>query len=63
LKNYVHSTVEHTANPEHKAFFDTSTAASVRMAATVFNQATPEQKAHFVKTLQQWTDDFNRLSA
>jgi hypothetical protein len=63
LKDYIHSTVEHTANAEHKAYFDTSNAASVRMAATVFNQATPEQKAHFVKTLEQWMDDFTRLSA
>ncbi|MES2538905.1 MAG: DUF6279 family lipoprotein [Pseudomonadota bacterium] len=63
LKNYIHSTVERTANAEHRAYFEASSAASVRLAAMVFNQATPEQKAHFVKTLQQWVEDFTRLAA
>jgi hypothetical protein len=62
LKDYVNSTMDRFANPEHKAFFDASNAGSIHLTSVIINSATPTQKAHFVKTLQQWIDDFNALA-
>lgn len=63
LKNYVTATLDRFGNPEHKIFFDASTAGSARMTAVIINNTTPAQKEHFIKILQQWIGDFNALSA
>jgi hypothetical protein len=63
LKKYVSATLDRFGDPEHNHFFDTSVAASARMTAVIINNATPAQKEHFVRTLQQWINDFNKLSA
>jgi len=51
LKNYANATMERSANPEHKAFFEASHTASARMVATIINNTTPAQKDHFVQNL------------
>ncbi|MDB5761232.1 MAG: hypothetical protein JWQ21_227 [Herminiimonas sp.] len=62
LKDYIETTVNRSLNAEHKAFFDASANSSAHMMAVIVNGTTPAQKEHFVKTLQQWIDDFNVLS-
>ena len=63
LKEHTAAMMDRFANAEHKAFFEASTAGSIRLTAVVINIATPAQKEHFVKTSQHWIDDFNALSA
>ena len=63
LKDYAASVADSFANPEHKMFFDASRIGWARMVVVIINNATPGQKDHFIKTLQQWIGDFNALSA
>jgi hypothetical protein len=63
VKEYVADSLEKHATPEQKVFFDAYDASQRKMIALIFNIATPAQKQHFVDTLQQWIDDFNKLSA
>lgn len=62
LKDYINGTMDRFANPEHKVFFDAANAGSIRLASVIINNATPAQKARFVKNLQKWIDDFNALA-
>lgn len=63
IKEFAGDVIEKQATPEQKAFFETYDPAERKMIALIFNIATPEQKQYFVRTLQQWIDDFNKLSA
>lgn len=63
LKAYVATSAEHFTYAENKAFFDTSREGSVQMTAVIINLATPEQKAHAVKRLQKWIEDFQEMAA
>ncbi len=63
LKKFVAATVDHFGNKQHQAFFDESTAATAGMVANIMHIATPAQKTHFVRTLQDWIGDFNKLAA
>ena len=63
LKKFTAATVDRFGNKQHQAFFDESTAATATMVASVMHMTTPAQKAHFVKTLQDWITDFNKLAS
>ncbi|MDO9420273.1 MAG: DUF6279 family lipoprotein [Herminiimonas sp.] len=63
IKKYIAATVDHFGNKEQQAFFDALTDANAGLVAEMMHMATPDQKSHFVRTLQDWISDFNRLSA
>lgn len=48
---------------ERKAFFDSFEESTANLVLTVIKIATPAQKAHAVKRMQGWIDDFNSLAA
>jgi hypothetical protein len=62
LQEFANGAFSHFGQPEIKKVFDARTAGTVHLVADTLNHATPEQKAHFVKTMQHWIDDFNVLS-
>ena len=47
---------------DRKAFFDAFENSTAQMILTVIKIATPAQKAHAVKRMQGWIDDFNSLA-
>jgi hypothetical protein len=51
------------AEPEHKAFFDAYTASTAAMAESIMKMATPVQKAHAVRRIQELIADCAELSA
>ncbi|MGK5036031.1 DUF6279 family lipoprotein [Janthinobacterium sp. LB3P118] len=53
---------ERLEHSERKAFFDSYEASTAQMVLTVIKIATPAQKAHAVKRMQGWIDDFNSLA-
>lgn len=63
LKKFTAATVDRFGNKQHQEFFDESTAATATMVASVMHMTTPAQKTHFVKTLQDWITDFNKLAS
>ena len=63
LKQFVAATVDRFGNRQHQIFFDESTAATAVMVASIMHIATPAQKAYFVRALQDWMNDFNKLAA
>lgn len=63
VQTLIKDSFEHMNTSEHKAFFDASNNATMQMILTVINQLTPEQKAHGMKRMQGWIDDFNTLAA
>lgn len=63
IKKYVAATADHYGNKEHQAYFDVLTDANAVLVAEMMRMATADQKSHFVKALQDWVSDFNRLSA
>jgi len=48
---------------ERKAFFDSFEESTANLVLTVIKIATPAQKAHAVKRMQGWIDDFSSLAA
>jgi hypothetical protein len=54
---------ERMERSEHKAFFDAYNEGTARLVLAVIRTATPAQKAHAVKRMQGWIDDFNSLAA
>lgn len=63
IRKYVADTVNHSGNKQQQAFADASRDANAALVAEMMRMATPEQKRHFINTLQDWISDFNRLSA
>lgn len=63
IKKYVAAAEDHYGNKEQQAFFNALTDANAGLVAEMMHMATPEQRTHFVKALQDWISDFNRLSA
>ena len=63
IKKYVAAAMDHFGNKEQQAFFDGLTDANAGLVAEMMHMATPDQKSHFVRALQDWISDFNRLSA
>jgi hypothetical protein len=62
LKSYTSRGFEIFTYDEHPQFFDASREGVAKVVATIINIATPEQRAHAVKRLQQWIDDCNALA-
>jgi hypothetical protein len=62
IRNYVAAAIDRSLSPEHKRYFDAFRASSIHMTAAIINGTTPAQKAHFLKTTQQWINDFTALS-
>ena len=63
IKKYIAATLDHYGNKEQQTFFDALTDANAGLVAEMMRMATPEQKSHFIRALQDWISDFNRLSA
>lgn len=63
IRKYVADTINHFGNKQQQAFVDATTDANAALVAEMMHMATPEQKRHFINTLQDWISDFNRLSA
>lgn len=62
LRDYVQAAQDHFGNAEHKAFYQAYEAASIRQITEIINMSTPDQKQHFIDTLQHWINDFRRLA-
>ena len=62
LKEHVAASAEYFTYAENKAFFDASRDGAAEMTAVMINLATPEQKAHAVKRMQKWIEDFQELA-
>lgn len=62
IKNYIHAALDRFGNKEYNDFFNATRTETVRIVAALINKTTPQQKAHFIKTTQQWINDFTELS-
>lgn len=62
LKSYTSRGFEIFTYDEHPQFFDASREGVAKVVATIINVATPKQRAHAVKRLQQWIDDCDALA-
>lgn len=63
IRQYIAATVDRFGDPERQQFAEASNQANAALVAEMMRMATPEQRRHFVSTLQDWIGDFNRLSA
>lgn len=63
IREYVNAAMEHFGNKQYQAFFDQSKEANAALVAEMMHMATPEQRKHFINTLQDWVSDFTRLMA
>lgn len=62
LKDYSNNIIEHYGGSENKAFFDASRDGMANLVMVIINCATPKQKEHAIKRLQQWIDNFDVLA-
>ena len=63
INTLIKDSFERLEHSDRKAFFDTFDNSTAQMVLTVIKIATPAQKAHAVKRMQGWIDDFNSLAA
>ncbi|SNS09987.1 hypothetical protein SAMN06265795_10113 [Noviherbaspirillum humi] len=63
IRDYVDRSFNYFGDTRHKTFSDAATKANAGMLAAIVNLATPEQKAHAARRLQQWIDDCHNLAA
>jgi len=63
ITTLIKDSFERLEHSERKAFFDAYESSTAQMVLTVIKIATPAQKAHAVKRMQGWIDDFNSLAA
>ena len=63
VHNLIKDSVDGMEQSDNKAFFDAYKQGSVRLVLTAIRIATPAQKAHARKRMQDWIDDFNALAA
>lgn len=63
IRQYVTDTVDYFGNRKQQAFAAAGNDANLVLVAAMMHMATPQQKRHFIDTLQDWISDFNRLSA
>ena len=63
INTLIKDSFERLEHSDRKAFFDTFDNSTSQMVLTVIKIATPAQKAHAVKRMQGWIDDFNSLAA
>lgn len=61
LRDYVANTINHFGDDKQQAFFESSNQSTIKMIATIVNLATPAQKAHAAKKIQQWIEDCRTL--
>lgn len=62
LKDYAATVFNLVTYDENKAFFDASRDGNAQLVALIVNIATPAQKAHAVKRLQNLIDDCNTMA-
>lgn len=62
ITTLIRDSFERLEHSERKAFFDAYEASTAQMVLTVIKIATPAQKAHAVKRMQGWIDDFTSLA-
>ena len=62
ITTLIKDSFERLEHSERKAFFDAYESSTAQMILTVIKIATPAQKAHAVKRMQGWIDDFNSLA-
>lgn len=63
IHKLIKDSFERLEQSERKAFFDAYTESTAQMVLTVARIATPAQKAHALKRMQGWIEDFNTLAA
>jgi uncharacterized protein YaaW (UPF0174 family) len=63
VQNLIRQSFEQFDHSEHKAFYDAYTNGTIQMIAGVIKMLTPAQKAHGLRRMQGWIDDFNSLAA
>lgn len=63
INKLIKDSFERLDQSERKAFFDAYQDSTANLVLTVIKLATPTQKAHAVKRMQGWIDDFNSLAA
>jgi hypothetical protein len=63
IRQYINAAIDHFGNKQYQTFFDQSNDANAGLVAEMMHMATPEQRRHFINTLQDWVSDFNRLMA
>jgi len=63
IRAYVAAAMGHFGNKDMQAYFAASHGADAELVAQMMHMATPDQKRHFIDTLQDWITDFNRLMA
>ena len=63
INTLIKDSFERLEHSDRKAFFDAFENSTAQMILTVIKIATPAQKAHAVKRMQGWIDDFNSLAA
>ncbi|WP_219117838.1 DUF6279 family lipoprotein [Janthinobacterium sp. UMAB-56] len=62
ISTLIKDSFERLEHSERKAFFDAYESSTAQMVLTAIKIATPTQKAHAVKRMQGWIDDFNSLA-
>lgn len=63
INTLIKDSFDRLEHSDRKAFFDAFENSTAQMILTVVKIATPAQKAHAVKRMQGWIDDFNSLAA
>jgi len=63
INTLIKDSFERLEHSDRKPFFDAFESSTAQMILTVIRIATPVQKAHAVKRMQGWIDDFNSLAA
>ncbi len=62
LEKYAHSVFNPAGDAQHLARHEAARDDAASLSAVIINSATPEQKAHALKTLQKWIDNFQELT-
>jgi hypothetical protein len=62
IRDYASAAQNYFGNQQHKTFFDSYREATARLSASMVNMATPQQKTHADRRIQQWIDDCHTLS-
>lgn len=63
INTLIKDSFDRLEHSDRKAFFDAFENSTAQMILSVIKIATPAQKAHAVKRMQGWIDDFNSLAA
>lgn len=62
INGLIKDSFERLEHSERQAFFDAYENSTAQFVLTVIKLATPAQKAHAIKRMQGWIDDFNSLA-